>query len=257
MKTNYNTAAIMRHAWNLYHAADLGDGVKPVFSLCLAMAWDSAKCDPARTAARWNALQPLQQMDICAAAVRKYSRRLAADVRFSLQNMAEDLIQETWIELYQRMDPAALAAGVEKADREGRRRPSLENLAYNAAAAAVRKYTVELMEARNLVDDITDDDGHTVEAVDLAAVQHAVVGELVNRPTEKAAVDHVRLVDFLGSRDAADIAIIEGIRDGYTEREIAARLGTMTQQAVNKRRRRLVRDMMEAGIMPSYYPAAV
>lgn len=207
---------------------------------------------------RWDSLQPIQQMDLCAAAVKSFSKRVHPSIRNNLPKMTQDLIQETWLKLFERMNPAAIENAINKAEREGRHLPTLENLAYNAAAVAVRKYAGEVKEQMSRVDFVETEEGDTLNPLDIVEDErHATPGDLIRRPTEREAVDKLRLVEFMESRDQVDKAIVGDIRDGYTEREISCRLGTITQQAVNKRRRRLIRDLLCVGIAPSYYPAAV
>ena len=45
----YNVKSIMSRAWAIYHETDKGDGLRPVFSLCLAMAWEDANAMLAKT----------------------------------------------------------------------------------------------------------------------------------------------------------------------------------------------------------------
>ena len=35
----YNVKSIMSRAWAIYHETDKGDGLRPVFSLCLSPLW--------------------------------------------------------------------------------------------------------------------------------------------------------------------------------------------------------------------------
>ena len=39
----YNLHDVMSKAWEIYHANKQPDGLRPVFSICLEMAWEHAK----------------------------------------------------------------------------------------------------------------------------------------------------------------------------------------------------------------------
>ena len=50
----YNLHDVMSKAWEIYHANKQPDGLRPVFSICLEMAWEHVK--NANVLNQWQAM---------------------------------------------------------------------------------------------------------------------------------------------------------------------------------------------------------
>ena len=83
MKQNYDLKGIMRDAWRIYKETDQGDGIKPVFGMCLQMAWANAKADPVRVVSEWQSMTEAAQMKMLQANVRKAAKN---EIAYSIED---------------------------------------------------------------------------------------------------------------------------------------------------------------------------
>ena len=70
----YNVKSIMSRAWAIYHETDKGDGLRPVFALCLAMAWEDAKNTPENILHQWAAMDTKAQINMLTANIKKAAK---------------------------------------------------------------------------------------------------------------------------------------------------------------------------------------
>ena len=106
---------------------------------------------------------------------------------------------------------------------------SPESLRAAVQAGAVLKYT------------ITDKNGEQVDALETVATNR-------KDNTEPAVVSRLALDEFVNGRDEKDRMIIEGIRDGYLSKEIAAMIG-ISEAAVCKRLKKIRADLVASGMV--------
>ena len=90
---------------------------------------------------------------------------------------------------------------------------------------------------------VTDKNGEEYSYIDTVATSR-------KDDTETAAVIGTALNAFINGRDEIDRLIIEGIRDGYTEREIGEIVG-MSGPAVHKRIDKIRDGLRRAGLAPA------
>lgn len=261
---NFNGKQIMSRAWNIYRAtlAAQPDGLKPLFGLCLALAWEQAKTEqnePRNVLESWARRSTAEQIDMLQAAVKKAAgaeigaARLAA---FWSAHELDEVVNDAWLKLAERLDVDYLEAQNERREAAGKGKLSLVTLVYRAGKDAVRAYIPDMERQAARADNVTEQDGETLDLFD--AIEDARNGdgrELVNRPTEAAALSAVSLDDFKSKRDEIDRMIIEGIRDGYKQNEIAAACG-ISAPAINKRLDKLRAALVVAGVVPAYWMEA-
>lgn len=250
----YNTKEIMCKAWEIYRATDQGDGIRPIFSLCLKMAWENAKNAPERVMESWRAMTEMQQYNMLKANVRraakdeiKYStedhyNEFNEDVAWLMQSHDLDgFVNDAWLKLAEALDEDHLEELNERRAEAGKMNISLVSLVYRAAAYAIRSvYRAEIKHVRARVQVVKDKNGDEVEYIDTMASSR-------RDNTEAAAMAAVGLEQFLNSRDEIDRIIIEAKRDGYTQKEIAAMVG-ISDVAIHKRMKKIRAAGVEAGL---------
>ncbi len=113
----YNVKSIMSRAWAIYHETDKGDGLRPVFSLCLAMAWEDAKNTPENILHQWAAMDTKAQINMLTANIKKAAKNeigystedhyaeFNETVAWFLNHHGIDgLVNEAWVKLSERLD---------------------------------------------------------------------------------------------------------------------------------------------------------
>lgn len=61
----YNLHEVMSKAWEIYHANKQPGGLRPVFSICLEMAWEHVK--NSNILNQWQAMSEQQQINMLTA----------------------------------------------------------------------------------------------------------------------------------------------------------------------------------------------
>lgn len=242
---NFDLRSIMCRAWEIYHEADQGDGLRPVFSLCLAMAWEDAKNAPKNIIHQWTEMTDAAQIKLLTANVKKAIRNETAGIlTFSGLHEIDAFVNEAWIKIAERLDPEYLDKLNAKRAAAGKQNISLVALAYRAAKDAVRVvYRDDAKRENARVREITDTNGERRDYLETMA-------STGRDETGNAATLRTALEQFINSRDEIDRTIIDCKRDDFTEREIAEVVG-MTCAAVHKRIVRLREALRAAGLTPA------
>ena len=68
----YNLHDVMSKAWEIYHANKQPDGLRPVFSICLEMAWEHVK--NANVLNQWQAMSEKEQINMLTACVKRAAK---------------------------------------------------------------------------------------------------------------------------------------------------------------------------------------
>lgn len=250
----YNLKAVMCKAWEIYRNADQGDGIRPVFGLCLRMAWEHVKNEPERILEAWNAMSQEQQYNMLKANVKKAAKdeiKHSVEDRYSEYNEAvawvmknhdlDGFVNDAWLKLAEVLDVERLEELNERRNAKGKGNISLVSLVYRACWNSIRcVYRSEVKHVRARVQTVTDKNGEQVEYIDTMATSR-------RDSTEAAALANIGLEQFMNSRDEIDRIIIEGKRDGYTNREIAAMVG-VSEVAIHKRLKKIKAAGAEAGL---------
>lgn len=248
----YNLREIMAKAWEIYRAnLDNAEGLRPVFGLCLEMAWEHVKNEPENIMANWVGMSPADQIKMMTACVKlaaKNEIRYSTEDHYSEYNETvawflrdhgiDGLVNETYCKLIPRLDADYLGKLNERRASKGLVNITLVALVYRSAKDAIRAvYRDDIKHARASVRTIKDKDGTEYSYIDTMASNR-------KDNTETAAVIRSSLAAFINGRDEIDRLIIEGKRDGYTEREIAAMVG-ISGPAIHKRVDK-IRDALRA-----------
>lgn len=251
-KQKYDLKSIMRKAWEIYRATDEGDGIKPVFGMCLQMAWENAKAEPARVIEQWESMDEAAQIKMLKANVRKAAKN---EIAYSVEDHynqynevvawfmgyhdLDGLVNEAWLKLSERLNPQYLQSLNAKREAAGKLNISLVSLVYRSAKDAIRStFDQDIKHGRARVHTVIDKNGDQVDYIDTMATS-------AKDNTETTAIIRATMRDVVKGLDDTDRIIIEGRRDGYTEREIADMLGTMSSVAVHKRIVK-IRNMLSA-----------
>lgn len=229
----YNLKKIMSRAWEIYRAADMGDGIRPIFSLCLSMAWDEAKNNGSRIVSEWSEKGQAEQLEMIRANVKKASKSETANydpdyIRWFMRyHDLDGFVSDAWLLLSDRLDPDYLDGLNERRRAAGKESITLGSLVYRAAKDAVRK-ALRADRKHGVASSMTaeDKDGDEVDFLDTVANSGADEAD--------STVLRVALEQFVNGRDDVDRQIIECKRDNMSEREIAAVVG-MSCVAVHKR----------------------
>ena len=236
----YNVKSIMSRAWAIYHETDKGDGLRPVFSLCLAMAWEDAKNTPENILHQWAAMDTKAQINMLTANIKKAAKNeigystedhyaeFNETVAWFLNHHGIDgLVNEAWVKLAERLDADYLDKLNAKRAASGKVNISLVALVYRSAKDAIRAV-------------YRDDIKHGLDTM-------ASTGK---DETASTATLRVALEQFVNSRDEIDRMIIECKRDNYTEREIAEVVG-INRAAVHKRIDKMREALRNIGLTPA------
>ena len=258
---NFDGREIMSRAWSIYRAAaaDCADGVRPVFGICLAMAWEQARAEqnePRNVIKAWARRSSAEQVDMLQAAVKKAAGAEVGAARvaaFWAAHELDEVTNDAWLKLAERLDEGYLERQNEKRAEAGKAALSLVTLVYRAAKDTIRGYLPDMERSAARADNVTEQDGETLDLFDV--IEDARNGdgrELVNRPTEAAALVSVSLAEFSKKRDEIDRMIIEGIRDGYKQNEIAQACG-VSAVAIHKRLQKIRAALVVSGVVPAYW----
>ena len=68
----YNLHDVMSKAWEIYHANKQPNGLRPVFSICLEMAWEHVK--NSNILNQWQAMSEKEQINMLTACVKQRTR---------------------------------------------------------------------------------------------------------------------------------------------------------------------------------------
>ena len=147
----YNVKSIMSRAWAIYHETDKGDGLRPVFSICLAMAWEDAKNTPENILHQWAAMDTKAQINMLTANIKKAAKNeigystedhyaeFNETVAWFLNHHGIDgLVNEAWVKLAERLDADYLDKLNAKRAASGKVNISLVALVYRSAKDAIR-----------------------------------------------------------------------------------------------------------------------
>ncbi len=172
----------------------------------------------------WNALNGEQQLDLIARCITKAAKQehlYGVDVA--------EYVGGTWERIAAKLTPDALNAENARRAAEGKQEITLVSVVYHAAAAAI---AAEVYQARkhSVADDvqITDEHGNSRSFLE------AVIAS-GHDSTETSAIIRADFERFTAGRDETDQRILELAAGGYTEREIAATIGSISNVAVHKR----------------------
>ena len=255
MKQNYDLKGIMRDAWRIYKETDQGDGIKPVFGMCLQMAWVNAKADPVRVVSEWQSMTEAAQIKMLQANVRKAAKN---EIAYSIEDHynqynetvawfmgyhgLDGLVNEAWLKLAERLDPDYLRNLNAKRRAAGKCNISLVSLVYRCAKDAIRAtFDQDIKHGRARVHTVIDKNGDQVDYIDTMATSP-------KDNTETKAIIRATMSKALEGLDDIDRIIIEGRRDGYSEREIADIIGTISAVAVHKRIVKIREKLSAAGL---------
>lgn len=244
---------VMSKAWEIYHANKQPGGLRPVFSICLEMAWEHVK--NSNILNQWQAMSEQQQINMLTACVKRAAKN---EIGYSTEDHylqynetvawflgyhgLDGLVNEAWLKLADRLDADYLEALNAKRAAAGKVNISLTSLVYRSAKDAIRKvYNDDIKRGRGRVDTITDKNGEQVDALETVATNR-------KDNTEPAVVSRLALDEFVNGRDEKDRMIIEGIRDGYLSKEIAAMIG-ISEAAVCKRLKKIRADLVASGMV--------
>lgn len=253
----YDISAIMRRAHDI-RRANTYDGLRAVWGMCVAMAWEEAKnpaaapLEDSQTAEEYvvRAAYQVRQIDGAAlvkwmtAAARSAARweiRRADDPNTYAQSNEtvlwglyeqglQDIAQDGCLRLYSLISDPARLEKIYYNTTEGRKPRALAQLVYSAARAACAKWrrdAVKFAASRERI--IEDGEGHEMgELSNVADYRRDTAADGISRATLAAVRE---AVEELGEDVAAVFRLLVA---GVTERDIAERLG-MTKASVHRR----------------------
>ncbi len=256
-----NRREIMNMAWSIYRKHDDGSEIKPLFSVCLQMAWEHMRNNSAAVLSAWEGMSVERQISYISACVKRAAKDEIAysvedqynafnePVAWFLRNHdLDEFVSEAWIKLSGCMSMEYLEKRNAKRVAAGKVNVSLSSLVYGAAVHAINKvWRDDVKHGRAQEKTVTDKDGNTYSYIDTLATSR-------KDSTEAKAIGSLGLSEFMNQRDEADRIIIEGIREGYKGKEIALMIG-ISAPAVTKRLKKLRRDLVEAGMAPGWLAA--
>lgn len=171
----------------------------------------------------WNALDEYAQVDIMMRCIGKAAQRKARGVD------AAEYVSGTWERITAKLTPEALEAENARRTAEGKQPITLVSVVYHAAVACIETETYH--ELKNSVADdvqIRSEDGESRSYLDTVVASG-------RDSTETQAIIRADLERFTAGRDETDNRILELAAAGYTEREIAATIGSISNIGVHKR----------------------
>lgn len=172
----------------------------------------------------WNALSEYAQVDIITRCISK-----AATQRKARGIDAAEYIGGTWERIAAKLTPEALKIENARRAAEGKQQITLVSVVYHAAVACIEAEAYH--ERKNSVADdvqIRSENGESRSYLD------TVISSGWDN-TEMQAIIRADLERFTTGRDEIDRRILELAAEGFTEREIAAAIGTISNVAVHKR----------------------
>lgn len=257
MKNTYNLRDIMGKAWDIYRAnLDNADGLRPVFSICLQMAWEHVKNNPVNVLSQWDEMSDENKVRFLTACVKTaakneivystedhYNQYNETVLWFLRSHGIDSLVNEAYCKLAERLSPDYLGKLNARRAEKGLMNASLTTLVYRAAKDAIRAvYRDDIKHGCASVRTVKDKDG----------AEHSYIDTVVSSRkdnTETSAIIRSALAEFVAGRDDIDRMIVEGKRDGYTEREIASIVG-ISGPAIHKRIDKIREALRNAGLAP-------
>jgi|GEM_PF-1692308 hypothetical protein len=255
MKTTTNTttrnASVMLRAWDIRRAAasEIGCKVSEVlWSACLRMAWAeaegaNAERNAARVVSAWAALSEGEQIAFMKKCIHKAAKdrikystedhylQFSEVPAFGLYGLhdLDEFVSETWLRLSVKLaDADKLTKRNERRAAQGKRPLTLVKLVYEAADASIAAiFYQDTKHSAASVRELETEDGETVSAVESICA--------AADDTERAAILKADVASFRNGCDEINDRILELVGRGYTEREIAADIGTISNVAVHKR----------------------
>lgn len=172
----------------------------------------------------WNALSEYAQVDIITRCINK-----AAAQRKARGVDAAEYIGGTWERIAARLTPEALEEENARRAAEGKQPITLVSVVYHAAVACIEAEAYHERK-HSVADDvqIRRENGESRSYLD------TVISSRRDN-TETQAIIRADLERFTAGRDEIDNRILELAAAGYTEREIAATIGSISNVAVHKR----------------------
>ena len=257
----FDLSSIMRHAWDIYNAALDGSDIKPLFSICLQMAWEDARNETQRVIDSWESLPVERQIGWLRASVKRaakdeiaystednYNQFVESPAWFLFNHGLDEFVNEAWLKLQVYLDPVRLAARNERRHAAGKLNVSLYSLVYQAAVHGINKvWRDDVKHIRAQQKTKRDKNGTEYSYIETMATNR-------RDSTEVQAIGHLALEEFESGRDELDKMIIEGLRDSYKKKEIAVMAG-VTPAAITKRLKKLREALREAGMAPTWLAA--
>lgn len=173
---------------------------------------------------QWNTLTDTQQLDMIGRCITKAAQRKG----LRGYDIAE-YVGGTWERLTAKLTPAALAAENSRRAAEGKQQITLVLIVYHAAWASIA--AAEYDEHKHCAK--IGGQGMDEDCESFSYIEATIASGRDN--TEMQAVIKVDLERFTADRDATDRRILELAAGGYSEREIATAIGSITNVAVHKR----------------------
>lgn len=248
-KKRLDMGAVMRRAWAIRREAAERYNVKLmdiVWGECIRMAFAEAQGDNAESNAQavineWQELGEAGQVKIMQACVRKAAKN---EIGYSIEDKYlqfnevpawglwghgfDEYVNETWLRVAGNLDIDKLTAKNEKRATQAKKPITLVNIVYNAAKAAIQAiYYSDVKHGKASIRTTIGKDGEEYSYIETMA-------ESRRDNTETSACIKATLQQFIQGRDEKDQTILEAVKDGYTEREIAKFVG-MSNVAVHKR----------------------
>ena len=248
-KKRFDMGAVMRRAWAIRREAAERYNVKLmdiVWGECVRMAFAEAQGDNAEVNAQavineWQELGEAGQVKIMQACVRKAAKN---EIGYSIEDKYlqfnevpawglwghgfDEYVNETWLRVAGNLGIDKLTAKNEKRATQAKKPITLVNIVYNAAKAAIQAiYYSDVKHGKASIRTTIGKDGEEYSYIETMA-------ESRRDNTETSACIKATLQQFIQGRDEKDQTILEAVKDGYTEREIAKFVG-MSNVAVHKR----------------------
>lgn len=248
-KKRLDMGAVMRRAWAIRREAAERYNVKLmeiVWGECIRMAIAEAQGENAEANAQavineWQELGETGQVKIMQACVRKAAKN---EIGYSIEDKYlqfnevpawglwghgfDEYVNETWLRVAGKLDIDKLTAKNEKRATQAKKPITLVNIVYNAAKAAIQAiYYSDVKHGKASIRTTIGKDGEEYSYIETMA-------ESRRDNTETSACIKATLQQFIQGRDEKDQTILEAVKDGYTEREIAKFVG-MSNVAVHKR----------------------
>ena len=231
--------SVMVKAWDIYYSNMTSDGIKPIFGMCLTMAWEHVKNNPTNIISQWVAISDDDKIKFLTANVKKAAKNeigCSVEDKYNQYNERvlwqlhdiSDLVNEACCKLLDRLNVDYLHRLNNRRAEKGLTNISLVGLVYRSAKDAINcVYRDDIKHGIAPVRTVKDKSGNEYSYIDTMASSQ-------KDNTESGACLRIAINDVMNSRDEIDRIIIEGKRDGYTEREIASSVN-MSGPAVHKR----------------------
>lgn len=240
----------MSRAWAIRRAAAASCSCSVsdlIMSECLKMAWAEAEAVNAPTNAdriirEWAAMPEKKQISMMSACIRKAAKN---EIRYTTEDHYlqysevpafalygphdfDEFISETWLRVASALDPEKLTARNEKRAQQQKRPLSLVSVVYNAARASIAAVYYKDSKHSAATDyEIENDHGEKESYTETRAASSA--------DTSRSALIRFSFDWLQSGLDDTGKKILALAAEGYSEREIASLLGTISNVAVHKR----------------------